>query len=112
MALATASTSFQSFYYEHFLPEHRHPHNIALHVLGTLLGLVWLPVSLLSAWPWLVVLFPLVHAAPGLIGHRLFERNERVGDLRVLRTDFPKSWFIAANHRLACDVLRGRLEHR
>jgi hypothetical protein len=58
--------------------------------------------------PLALLLFPVVHAAPGLLGHRLFERDAVVGDLRVTRTDFPKAWFIAANHVLAWEVLSGR----
>jgi hypothetical protein len=45
---------------------------------------------------------------PGLIGHRLFERNAAVGDVRVTRTEFPPWWFIAANHWLTFDVLLRR----
>jgi hypothetical protein len=33
-------------------------------------------------------------------------RNPQVGDLRVLRKDFPALWFIAANHRLTAEALR------
>ena len=95
------------FYREHFLPEHRHRGNIALHVAGTLAGLVWLPLSLFSAWPASILLFPVVHAVPGLLGHRLWERNAAVGDVRVLRKDFPAWRFIIANHRLTWDLLRG-----
>jgi hypothetical protein len=104
---ATRTTDFEGFYRSHYLPEHAAPGNVALHVIGTLAGIVWLPTTLLSPWPWLVLLFPVVHAAPGLLGHRLFERNALIGDLRVLRKDFPPHWFIAANHRLLWDLLRG-----
>ena len=102
------SLRFADFYLEHFLPEHQQPLNVALHVAGTLAGLAWLPLTLLSAWPWLVLLFPVVHAVPGLLGHRLLERNAAIGDLRVLRSDFPRWWFIVANHRMTWDALRGR----
>jgi hypothetical protein len=101
-------TPFDHFYTEHFLAEHRHPANVAVHVAGTVLGLLWLPATLLSPLPWLVLLFPAVHALPGLLGHRLFERNAAVGDVRVLRRDFSALWFIAANHRMTWQLLRGR----
>jgi hypothetical protein len=97
---------FDHFYRDHYLPEHRHPVNRALHVAGTLAGLAWLPLTLWSPMPWLMLLFPVVHAAPGLVGHRLFERNAQVGDVRVLRKDFSPWWFIAANHRLTLDLFR------
>jgi hypothetical protein len=101
--------SFAEFYEQHFLPEHRHPANVALHVAGTLLGLAWLPIALFALGsPLWLLLFPLIHAAPGLIGHRLFERNAAVGDVRVLRKDFPSRWFIVANHRMSWDLLTGR----
>lgn len=99
---------FPAFYRQVFLPEHRHPANVALHVAGTLVGLGFLAaVAARGAWPW-ALLFPVVHAVPGLVGHRLFERNAVVGDVRVLRTDYPGWWFLVANHRLAVSVLTGR----
>lgn len=100
--------TFARFYAEVFLPEHRHPVNRALHVIGTLLGLLLIPLAVASGNPWALLLFPVVHAAPGLLGHRLFERNAEVGDLRFARRDHSPLWFIAANHRLAWDLLRFR----
>jgi hypothetical protein len=97
---------FRAFYREHFLAEHRHPSNVALHVFGTLASAAFVVAALASALPWLALLYPVVHAAPGLLGHRLFERNAAVGDVRVLRTDFSPLWFIAANHVLTFDLLR------
>jgi hypothetical protein len=104
----TPGMTHDRFYREHFLPEHQHRGNVALHVAGTVAGLLWLPYSLLTAWPALVLLFPLVHALPGLLGHRLWERDAKVGDVRVTRKDFPAWWFIVANHRLSWDLLCGR----
>jgi hypothetical protein len=57
-------------------------------------------------WAW-GLLYPVVHAAPGLIGHRLFERNAEVGDVRLDRTDHPLWWFIIGNHLMFLDVLFG-----
>lgn len=73
---------------------------------GTLAGAAWLPASFAAGQPWLALLYPLVHAAPGLLGHRLFERNAAVGDVRVLRRDFLPLWFIAASHVLTWRLLR------
>jgi hypothetical protein len=100
--------AFREFYRQHYLPEHRHPATVALHVAGTLVSAAWVPAALLSPLPWLALLYPVVHAAPGLLAHRLFERNAEVGDLRITRTDFPKAWFIAANHVLTWRVITGR----
>jgi hypothetical protein len=91
--------SFRIFYKDHYLAEHQVPINIALHLFGTAAGLALLTTALFGLIsPWWVLTFPIIHAAPGLIGHRLFERNEAVGDNRVARTDFPLHWFIMANH--------------
>jgi hypothetical protein len=103
---STPRPGFREFYSGTYLAEHRHPANIALHVLGTTASGLYLVAMLLSPLPWLALFYPVVHALPGLVGHRLFERNVAVGDVRVLRTDFPAAWFIAANHRLTFDVLR------
>ncbi|MFM7735794.1 MAG: Mpo1-like protein, partial [Alphaproteobacteria bacterium] len=95
-----------------FLAEHRHPVVILLHAIGCVASFSWVAWCLVRLhWPWtlLALAYPVVHALPGLVGHRLFERNEAVGDLRVLRKDFPLPWFIAANHRLTWDALRGRI---
>lgn len=103
-----ARRPFDEFYVDRFLAEHRRPVNQALHVFGVLAGLLWLPLTLRSAWPWLVLLWPVVHAAPGLLGHRLFEQNDEIGDLRLDRRDAPLLWFIAANHRMTFELLLGR----
>ena len=119
------AAGFWSFYYHHFLAEHRHPLNVALHVLGTLSGLgliVWVllnsttavgrnlggtaPAALTSlAW---ILLFPAVHALPGLLGHRMFERSTAVGDIRVFRRDFPPLWFLYGNHVMTVNILLGK----
>ena len=102
--------SFEGFYREVFLQEHLQPINIAMHILGTILGLAFIAWVLTQplAWYPALLLFPLVHGAPGLLGHRLFERNAVVGDARWQRKDYPMSWFIAANHRMAFDRLISR----
>jgi hypothetical protein len=100
--------SFQSFWREIFPAEHRHPANVALHVFGVLAGFALIGAAL-TIWPWWAALaFPVVHVAPGLMGHRLFERNEDVGDVRLTRTDFPLYWFLIANHIMAAQVLTGQ----
>ena len=105
--------TFDDFYRHVFLPEHRHPLNVALHIVGTIAGWAYVFAVLRMPWPWwpAVLLVPVVHAGPGLIGHRLLERCGVVGDARWRRTDFPRRWFILANHRLTAERLlwrRGR----
>ena len=105
-----SSIGFWAFYRDHFQAEHHHPINRGLHIVGTLLGTAFVPLALLSPWVWLVALYPVVHAAPGLLGHRLFERNAQVGDVRVLRKDFSPLWFIAGNHVLTYEAARAGLK--
>jgi hypothetical protein len=100
---------FTTFYHEHYLAEHQNLPNIILHAIGTIAGLALLfSAAFLLISPWWLLAFPIVHAAPGLLGHRLFERSEAVGDVRVTRTDFPPHWFIAANHIYLWQSVTGR----
>lgn len=103
-----AELTFWEFYERHFLAEHTHPISVGLHVIGTLAGLALVPVALTIGSPWWIVLFPVVHAAPGLLGHKLFEPNPTVGDLRVFRNDFPPLWFLFGNHVMTFNILTGR----
>jgi len=103
--MTTSVARFNAFYRTVFLAEHRHQINIAMHVFGTIASALWVVVSVLGTQPAWVLLYPLVHAAPGLIGHRLFERNAVIGDVRVTRSDYSPVWFIMANHCLTWDLL-------
>jgi hypothetical protein len=96
---------FMEFYRSQYRAEHRVPANVALHLVGVVAGLAVLSAGL-TAWPlWTCLFFPVAHAVPGLIGHRLFERDAVVGDVRVMRRDVPAWWFLIANHMLAIDLL-------
>jgi hypothetical protein len=105
--MSSTRIHFETFYREVFLPEHRHPLNVAMHIGGTLAGLAWIPVALTAPglWKLSVLLFPVVHAAPGILGHRLLERSAEVGDARWRRTDYSPWLFIVANHRLTMERL-------
>jgi Protein of unknown function (DUF962) len=108
-----STTTYQHFYATAYRADHRHPGNLALHIFGTLAGLALLAVAAAALIaPWWALAFPFVHALPGLIGHRLFDRDEVVGDLRITRSDYPLWWFIRANHRMTWDVLTGRWQQR
>jgi hypothetical protein len=98
-------TTFAGFYRQVFLPEHQHPGTVALHVLGTVAGLLFVVTTWVTGLWWWALLFPLVHALPGLLGHRLWERNATVGDVRVTRRDYSPLWFIAGNHRMTWDLV-------
>ena len=99
--------TFENFYRDVFLPEHRDPRNIAMHASGVIGGLVLVVWAFAADHPGWALAWPVAHVAPGLIGHRLFERNAAVGDLRVTRKDAPGWWFLIANHRMVWDLLRG-----
>jgi hypothetical protein len=101
-------STFADFYKLHYLADHQHPANVALHIAGTLAGLAWIAAAITIIPFWWALLFPIVHAVPGLIGHRLFDRDTEVGDVRLLRKDFPLYWFIVANHILTARVLTGQ----
>jgi hypothetical protein len=107
--MSSTRIPFKTFYREVFLPEHRHPVNVALHIGGTLAGLAWIPLALSAPgmWKLAVLLFPVVHGAPGILGHRLLERSADVGDARWRRKDHSPWLFIAANHRLTFERLLG-----
>jgi hypothetical protein len=101
--------NFGGFYRDHYLAEHQSPSNVALHMLGTVAGIALLAAVIIgSISPWWALAFPVVHVVPGLLGHRLFERNAAVGDVRITRTDFPGYWFMIANHILLFRLLTGR----
>ena len=102
---ATSRINFSQFYRQVFLPEHQRPANMVLHVFGTVASAVFLVWAFWTGWPWLALLYPVIHAVPGLVGHRLFERNAQVGDVRVLRQDYSPLWFIAGNHRMLWELL-------
>lgn len=97
--------TFSKFYLDVFLPEHQNKLNRMLHILGTLLGVVWLVFCVWIWTPWAILLFPVVHALPGIVGHRLFERNPQIGDARITRSDFPLWWFVVGNHKMTWDAL-------
>jgi hypothetical protein len=100
---------FMTFYREVFLEEHTRPANVLAHMFGTFLGLAWLAASLVVGPIYWAIAFPVVHALPGLIGHRVFERNAAVGDVRITRKDYPNAWFVLGNHLMTLEVLLGRV---
>lgn len=107
-AQSPETLSFAAFYRTVFLAEHTHPMNIALHVAGTLLGTALIPWALFIELSWMILLYPVVHALPGLLGHRFLERNATIGDVRVMRKDYSPLWFIVGNHILTYQVaIRG-----
>ncbi len=95
---------FKNFYNDVFLPEHQNTFTVFFHVLGTLMGLLLFPVTIFLISPFWILSFPIVHGLPGILAHKFFERNEKVGDLRINRKDYPLLWFIFANHILTYQI--------
>jgi hypothetical protein len=90
--------TFMDFYRGAYADDHAKWPNRALHMIGTFGGLALLIASVTILPIWWALAFPIVHAVPGLIGHRLFERNPELGDVRVFNGAYPGHWFMAANH--------------
>jgi hypothetical protein len=88
-----------------YLPEHQNPFTIFFHILGSLLGLLLVPLAYFLFSPFWILTFPIVHGFPGILAHKFFERNEKVGDLRINRKDYPLLWFIFANHILTFQIV-------
>jgi hypothetical protein len=102
---AITNSEFMDFYREAYWEEHNVPMNLALHMLGTIAGVVLLIASATIISPWWALAFPIVHIVPGLIGHLLFERAEAIGYARIFRTDVPGWWFVAANHMMTAQMI-------
>jgi hypothetical protein len=96
---------FWTFYHGAYHNDHKTWPNRSLHIIGTLAGLALLVASVTIMPLWCALAFPVVHALPGLIGHRLFERNFVLGDLRFVDGHYPPLWFIVANHIMTWEVL-------
>lgn len=104
--MSTPIHGFQRFYTEVFLSEHLHPMNVAFHVAGTVAAWLVVAVAFFLQTYGLLLLFPVLLFVPGLAGHRLFERNAAVGDLRVARQDYPVHWFVLGNSLMVWDLVR------
>ncbi len=90
--------NFMQFYCGAYRNDHSAWPNRALHITGTIGGLALVAASLTVIPVWWVMAFPIVHVVPGLIGHRLFDRNVQLGDLRIFQRNYPAHWYMAANH--------------
>jgi hypothetical protein len=108
--------SFKQFYNGAYRDDHATMGNRVFHIAGTLAGLALIAVSLTVVSLWWALAFPIVHAVPGLVGHRLFERNSALGDIRVFQGKYPGHWYMLANHmmtgRALLDMVRLRERRR
>jgi hypothetical protein len=90
---AVRSAEFASFgeFYPHYLGEHANRTSRRLHVIGTLLAILW-AVTALASRRWLLLPVALVLGyGPAWVGHYFFERNRPATfrhPLYSLRGDF------------------------
>ncbi len=98
MTQSSVSSDFWAFYRGAYQEDHKAWQNKALHIFGTLSGVALLIASLTVIPIYCALAFPVVHAVPGLIGHRFFDRNLELGDVRFIGGKYPNLWFMAANH--------------
>jgi len=84
----------------HYAQNHRHPVNQALHVAGTVGGLICLGLGVSLSWKWLLAMLPIGYGAAWL-GHYLFERN------RPLTLTHPV-WSFRADWRMVLCLLSGK----
>ncbi len=97
--------SFEAFW-PHYLGEHLHPINRALHFTGTTLVYLILLAGIVDSWHW-TALAPLVGYGFAWGGHFFVERNRPATfthPLWSLRGDFRMHW------RMASGTLRADLE--
>jgi hypothetical protein len=110
------SDGFKQFYNGAYRNDHATMGNRVFHIVGTLAGLALIAASLTILPLWWAFAFPVVHAGPGLIGHRLFERNSVLGDVRVFQGMYPGHWYMLANHIMTghalLDILTLRARRR
>jgi hypothetical protein len=100
------SPKFDEFYSTVFLKEHQNKWNVGFHMIGTLASVYLLTGVVTGKYHFRHLLaYPFLLTVPGLIGHRLFEPSPQVGDLRILRDDFPAYWFLVGNYVMTWDVL-------
>ena len=98
--------SFSCFadFWQHYFSQHQHPVNQALHVAGTIGGVICLGMALCLSWTWLLAVPPIGYGAAWL-GHYLVERN------RPLTFTHPL-WSLRADYQMVLLVLMGRCRAR
>lgn len=96
----TKLKTFEEFW-PHYLGEHRHPVNRALHFSGTSLVYVIVAVAIFRA-PWILFLAPVVGYGFAWVGHFAVERN------RPATFTYPL-WSLRGDFRMHARMLTGRL---
>lgn len=98
--ISTELKTFEEFW-PHYLGEHRHPVNRALHFTGTSLVYVIAAVAIARS-PWLLLLAPVVGYGFAWVGHFVVERN------RPATFTYPL-WSLRGDFRMHARMLTGRL---
>lgn len=98
--ISTELKTFEEFW-PHYLGEHRHPVNRALHFVGTSLVYVIAGVGIARS-PWFLLLAPVVGYGFAWVGHFLVERN------RPATFTYPL-WSLRGDFRMHARMMTGRL---
>lgn len=98
--ISTRLKTFEEFW-PHYLGEHRHPLNRALHFAGTSLVYVIVVMAIFQT-PWLLFLAPVVGYGFAWVGHFMVERN------RPATFTYPL-WSLRGDFRMHARMLTGRL---
>jgi hypothetical protein len=102
MSTRIQSSPFSTYaeFWNFYVREHQHPVNQALHVIGTVGGLVCVAMTIcVSRW-WGLAILPVGYGTAWL-GHVLIERNLPV----TLKYPF---WSLRADYQMVLTLLRGR----
>jgi hypothetical protein len=88
--MAREFATFDEFWL-HYVRQHKHPANRALHVAGTLLAVGIAGLAIAKKKPWLLLLAPVAGYGLSFSGHFIFEKNWPVTfshPIDALRADF------------------------
>ncbi|WP_428156561.1 Mpo1-like protein [Brevundimonas sp.] len=91
--------SFEVFY-PFYISQHQNRVSRRIHVIGTGLMILAVPISLLTLNPWWLAIFPAV-AASAWIGHFVFEKNRPLGLRHFV-------WSLMGDFRLFFETVTGR----
>ena len=94
-----AYASFEAFY-PFYISQHQNRVSRRIHVIGTGLMILAVPISLLTLNPWWLAIFPAV-AASAWVGHFVFEKNRPLGLRHFV-------WSLMGDFRLFFETVTGR----
>ena len=90
--------SFEAFY-PFYISQHQNRVSRRIHVIGTGLMILAVPISVLTLNPWWLAIFPAV-AASAWVGHFVFEKNRPLGLRHFV-------WSLMGDFRLFFETVTG-----